>query len=151
MKALQCNCSTLRSAARVLSAAYDEALRPTGLKMTQFSILARLAAVGPITQNQFANVLAMDRSTLGRNLRPLQRDKFVRLDIGEDRRERVVDLTAAGRRMLAKAMPLWEEIHQRFEDSFGAAEAVRLRHALNVVIKVGRELSSQNEDGVDQA
>ena len=71
MTLLQCNCSTLRSATRVLTQAYDEVLRPSGLRTTQFSILARLAGVGPVPLSELAELLAMDRTTLARNLRPL--------------------------------------------------------------------------------
>src|SRR5438876_11565211 len=105
MTLLQCNCSTLRSATRVLTQAYDEVLRPSGLRTTQFSILARLAGVGPVPLSELAELLAMDRTTLARNLRPLEREDFLRLEVGSDRRERLIHLTPAGRRALARAMP----------------------------------------------
>jgi len=143
MELLQCNCSSLRSATRALSLAYDEVLRPSGLRLTQFSILARIAAVGPHPLNDLAEMLAMDRTTLGRNLKPLERDDLVCLEVGMDRRQRVINLTAAGRRALMRAMPLWETVNQRFEVKFGAGKAKSLRDTMKQIVKTGRELSAE--------
>ena len=143
MELLQCNCSSLRSATRALSLAYDEVLRPSGLRLTQFSILARIAAVGPHPLNDLAEMLAMDRTTLGRNLKPLERDDLVCLEVGMDRRQRVINLTAAGRRALMRAMPLWETVNQRFEVKFGAGKAKALRDTMKQIVKAGRELSAE--------
>jgi DNA-binding MarR family transcriptional regulator len=143
MELLQCNCSSLRSATRALSLAYDEVLRPSGLRLTQFSILARIAAVGPHPLNDLAEMLAMDRTTLGRNLKPLERDDLVCLEVGMDRRQRVINLTAAGRRALMRAMPLWETVNQRFEVKFGVGKAKTLRDTMKQLVKTGRELSAE--------
>ena len=143
MELLQCNCSSLRSATRALSLAYDEVLRPSGLRLTQFSILARIAAVGPHPLNDVAEMLAMDRTTLGRNLKPLERDDLVCLEVGMDRRQRVINLTAAGRRALVRAKPLWETVNQRFEGKFGAGKAKTLRDTMKQIVKTGRELSAE--------
>lgn len=143
MELLQCNCSSLRSATRTLSLAYDEVLRPSGLRLTQFSILARIAAVGPHPLNDLAEMLAMDRTTLGRNLKPLERDDLVCLEVGMDRRQRVINLTAAGRRALMRAMPLWETVNQRFEVKFGVGKAKTLRDTMKQLVKTGRELSAE--------
>lgn len=144
MELLQCNCSSLRGATRALTLAYDEALRPSGLRMTQFSILARVAAVGPMRVNELAELLVMDRTTLGRNIQPLEREGFVALEVGSDRRERLINLTPAGRRVLSRAMVLWKEVHQRFESKFDVLEAKALRETMKLIIKIGRELSSEN-------
>ncbi|WP_295994157.1 MarR family winged helix-turn-helix transcriptional regulator [Rugamonas sp.] len=144
MDLLPCNCSSLRSATRVLTALYDDALRPSGLRTTQYSILSRLSKVGPITLNELADMLAMDRTTLGRNLRPLEREGLVQLAVGEvDKRERVVSLTRAGKAALKRALPLWQEVHARFEEHFGAAESGRLRALMQQVVSTGRELSER--------
>ncbi|WP_158906317.1 MarR family winged helix-turn-helix transcriptional regulator [Burkholderia sp. L27(2015)] len=143
MELLQCNCSSLRSATRTLSLAYDEVLRPSGLRLTQFSILARIAAVGPHPLNDLAEMLAMDRTTLGRNLKPLERDDLVCLEVGMDRRQRVINLTAAGRRALMRAKPLWETVNQRFEVKFGVGKAKTLRDTMKQIVKTGRELSAE--------
>jgi DNA-binding MarR family transcriptional regulator len=112
--------------------------------MTQFSILARVAAVGPMRVNELAELLVMDRTTLGRNIQPLERDGFVALEVGSDRRERLINLTPAGRRILTRAMVLWKGVHQRFESKFDTLEASALRETMTSIIKIGRELSSEN-------
>lgn len=143
MELLQCNCSFLRSATRALSQAYDEVLRPSGLRMTQFSMLSRAAAVGEMPVGELADLMAMDRTTLGRNLQPLEREGLVEVNVGVDRRERLVVVTPAGRKLLAEAMPLWESVHRRFEQKFGKREAKALRESLKRIVGVGRELSAE--------
>jgi DNA-binding MarR family transcriptional regulator len=69
-----CNCSAVRSAARHVTRLYDQLLAPTGLRVTQFSILAKLTRRGPLTINALAEDMVMDRTTLGRNIRPLERE-----------------------------------------------------------------------------
>ena len=92
-----CVCATLRRAARAVTAAYDAALAPSGLRITQFSILCKLARLGPLPVTRLAAEAALDRSTMGRNLNPLERRGLVRIEVGNvDQRERVAYLTAAG-------------------------------------------------------
>ena len=92
-----CACSTLRRAARAVTAAYDAALAPSGLRITQFGILRKLAHFGPLPVTRLAAEAALDRSTMGRNLNPLERRGLVRIKVGNaDQRERVAYLTAAG-------------------------------------------------------
>ncbi|MBW0450941.1 MarR family winged helix-turn-helix transcriptional regulator [Paraburkholderia phenoliruptrix] len=145
MELLQCNCSFLRSATRALSLAYDEVLRPSGLRITQFSMLARASAVGEMSLSELADLMAMDRTTLGRNLQPLEREGLVQINVGQDRRERLVSVTPAGRKVLARAMPLWESVHLRFEQKLGKHESKELRQTLKRIVNVGRELSAENE------
>lgn len=144
MELLQCNCSALRSATRALTQAYDEVLRPSGLRMTQFSILARIGAVGPMPVSNLAGLLAMDRTTLGRNLKPLERDDLVVIEVGADRRERLISLSTAGWRALKGAMPLWKSVHTRFEEKFGARESAALRATMREIVAAGQELSEEN-------
>ncbi|WP_175779783.1 MarR family winged helix-turn-helix transcriptional regulator [Burkholderia anthina] len=144
MELLQCNCSFLRSATRALTQAYDEVLRPSGLRMTQFSMLARASAVGEMSLSDLAELMAMDRTTLGRNLQPLEREGLVKINVGEDRRERLVSVTPAGQKVLSRALPLWEAVHQRFEQKVGKREAKDLRDTLKRIVNVGRELSAEN-------
>jgi DNA-binding MarR family transcriptional regulator len=144
MALLQCNCSFLRSATRALTQAYDEVLRPSGLRMTQFSMLSRASAVGEVSLSELADLMAMDRTTLGRNLQPLEREGLVQFVVGEDRRERLVSVTPAGAKVLARALPLWESVHERFEKKFGKREAKDLRDSLREIVSVGRELSAEN-------
>jgi DNA-binding MarR family transcriptional regulator len=79
-KAEDCNCFAVRSAARHVSQFYDRFLAPTGLRTTQFSILAKLNRKGPLTINELAKDMIMDRTTLGRNVRPLERDGLIAIE-----------------------------------------------------------------------
>ncbi|WP_232629705.1 MarR family winged helix-turn-helix transcriptional regulator [Methylobacterium sp. Leaf118] len=111
-----CLCSTLRRATRALTATYDAALRPAGLRVTQFSILRMLERLGPMPVTRLATEAVLDRSTMGRNLDPLERRGFVRLTVNAaDQRERVASLTEAGRDALVAAVPLWREAQARIE------------------------------------
>lgn len=111
-----CLCSTLRRATRALTATYDAALRPAGLRVTQFSILRMLERLGPMPVTRLAAEAVLDRSTMGRNLDPLERRGFVRLTVNAaDQRERVASLTEAGRDALVAAVPLWREAQGRIE------------------------------------
>jgi DNA-binding MarR family transcriptional regulator len=102
-----CACTTLRRAARAVTAAYDAALAPSGLRITQFSILRRLARLGPLPVTRLAAEAALDRSTMGRNLNPLERRGLVRIEVGNvDQREHVAHLTAAGEAAIEAARRL---------------------------------------------
>lgn len=108
-----CACTTLRRATRAVTAAYDKALEPSGLRITQFSVLRTLERHGPLPVSQLAARVALDRSTMGRNLDPLERRGLVRLEIGEnDQRERVADLTSAGQAAIQVALPRWREAQE---------------------------------------
>ena len=130
-----CNCGTLRKASRRISQLYDAALAPSGLKSTQFAILyevQRAAAVGSLTLCELAGAMVMDRSTLGHNLRPLQRDRLVvvRRAAG-DRRKRHVELTPQGKLALRHARTLWRKAESRFEKALGKRPAAQLRAVLH--------------------
>lgn len=142
----RCNCAALRKASRRLSQAYDSALAPSCLKSTQFAILAELEFRNgePPTMRDLAEVLVMDQSTIGQNLRPLERDGLISLQQdAADRRRRCVKLTKKGRHRLATARPLWAEVQERFENFFGTREAAELRATL---LNIAHE-SSLNSDG----
>jgi DNA-binding MarR family transcriptional regulator len=109
-----CACMTLRRAARAVTAAYDAALAPSGLRITQFSILRKLARFGPLPVTRLAAEAALDRSTMGRNLNPLERRGLVRIEVGNvDQREHVAHLTAAGASAIETALPYWRKAQQR--------------------------------------
>ncbi|HEY2676621.1 MAG TPA: MarR family winged helix-turn-helix transcriptional regulator [Steroidobacteraceae bacterium] len=129
-----CTCGSLRKASRRISQFYDSALAPVGIKSTQFSILAevdRSSLEGPVTMCELATAMVMDRSTLGHNLRPLQRDDLLSLQLAaDDRRKRYVVLTEKGRSTLRRARRLWRSAEERFEIVFGRRDAARLRAVL---------------------
>jgi len=131
-----CNCAAIRQAARRVTRLYDQALAPTGLRITQLPILAGLAANGPTTMGALAERMVMDRATLGHNLRPLEADGLVTMSVGEDRRSRVVSLTPAGRQKLAEARPLWRAAQKAFETKFGTDESAALRATMTRVARL---------------
>lgn len=113
-----CTCLNLRQAARTVTQHFEALLEPAGIKITQLPILAALARA-PLTMNQLADRLVMDRTTLTRNLRPLERDGLVRIIRGHDRRERHVQVTDAGIAALRRALPIWKKAQAEMVDALG--------------------------------
>jgi DNA-binding MarR family transcriptional regulator len=107
--ATQCTCSNLRMASRAITQLYDEILQPSGLLATQFRLVGAIAANGSIALTPLAEQLGMDPTTLARNLKPLERDGMIDISTGDDRRTRMLKITAKGQDALTKALPLWEE------------------------------------------
>ena len=103
-----CPLRHLREATRVMEHVFDETLRPSGLRGSQLPVLAVTALMGPANISSLAEQLVMDRTTLTRNLKPLERRGLIKISTGEDRRTREVSLTAEGERVMAQVMPLWE-------------------------------------------
>ena len=130
-----CNCFAVRSAARHVSQFYDQFLAPIGLRTTQFSILAKLKRRGPLTINALANDMVMDRTTLGRNMLPLERDGLIRIgQIASDRRAKELRLTNAGEKRLQAALKAWSQAQVQFETTFGTKRATELRALLRSVV-----------------
>jgi len=128
-----CNATALRKASRRLTQLYDVALEPTGLRSTQFAILVELAngSTDRPTLAELADALATDRSSLGHNLRPLEREGFIVLREGAvDRRRRHIALTAKGKGKWREGLRLWQVAQERFEHVFGRSEAAVLRATL---------------------
>jgi DNA-binding MarR family transcriptional regulator len=129
-----CNCFAVRSAARHVSQFYDQFLAPIGLRTTQFSILAKLKERGPLTINTLAKVMVMDRTTLGRNILPLERDGLMQIGpSASDRRAKQLHLTNAGEKRLQAARKAWSQAQAQFETSFGTKRAAELRAMLRSV------------------
>lgn len=130
-----CNCLAVRQAARHVTQFYDQHLAPVGLRTTQFSILAKLRRVGPMTINALAADLVMDRTTLGRNILPLERDGLLVIKPGAtDRRLKEIHVTPAGAECVRQGVKLWAEAQTKFEASFGAARTVNLRQLLRNLV-----------------
>src|SRR6478672_4439054 len=122
-----CNCFAVRSAARHVTRLYDQLLAPVGLRVTQYSILARLKRKGPLTINALAEDMVMDRTTLGRNVLPLQRDGLITIkSASSDRRAKELRLTKAGGNRLQQALERWSQAQARFEAAFGEKRAADL-------------------------
>jgi DNA-binding MarR family transcriptional regulator len=125
-----CVCATARMAARALTRLYDRALDPAGIRTSQFSILARLLEEGPLSVTHLAGRLAMDRTTLARDLRPLERRGLVSVTVGSDRRVRMAALTAAGHRLVDEVRPLWKEVQRDVRGELGDDRVARLMDEL---------------------
>jgi DNA-binding MarR family transcriptional regulator len=120
-----CACANLRRASRAATAAYDSALAPVGLRITQFAVLRTLARLGP---------LPVDRSTMGRNLDPLERRGLVRIGIGDrDLRERIAELTPQGEAAIAAALPYWRDAQARIAAVVDNEAIIRLADSLSAL------------------
>jgi DNA-binding MarR family transcriptional regulator len=129
----RCSAMVLRKATRRVTQLYDDMLKPAGLTITQFGLIAELLRRGedPPTVTDLANAMVMDRSGLGHTLRPLERDGYIVLvQNKEDGRQRSVVLTEAGRRLHQKAKGLWEKAQRRFVDVVGHDERASLHAKL---------------------
>src|SRR5215471_9726227 len=134
-KSEECDCFALRSAARHVSQYYDRYLGATGLRTTQFSILAKLKRLGPLTINELARQMVMDRTTLGRNIKPLERDGLIRIEPAQsDRRAKELRLTKSGEKHLVVAFEAWSRAQADFETTFGPRHAAELRRVLRDVV-----------------
>jgi DNA-binding MarR family transcriptional regulator len=111
--ATPCLCNALRQASRAVSRLYDDELRAVGLRTTQYSLLRLLQHAGEIRQRDLGERIHLDDTTLTRNLRPLVSHGWVSLRPGEDRREKLVAITGAGRAKLEEARPAWERAQER--------------------------------------
>jgi DNA-binding MarR family transcriptional regulator len=135
-KSEDCNCFVVRSAARHVTQLYDQFLAPVGLHVTQFSILAKLnKRLGPMTINALAKEMAMDRTTLGRNVQPLERDGLIKIEASAtDGRAKELHLTKAGEKRLEAGHEAWVQAQARFEDRFGVKRASDFRAILRAVV-----------------
>jgi DNA-binding MarR family transcriptional regulator len=127
-----CNATALRKASRRLTQLYDSALEHSGLRSTQLAILVELNnwSEHPPTLAELAEALVIERSALGHTLRPLEREGWVVLQPGEDRRQRHVVITPKGKAKCKEGVRLWATAQHRFEDVYGRSEAATLRQML---------------------
>jgi DNA-binding MarR family transcriptional regulator len=130
---LFCMCGNFRRASRALTQLYDDALRPTGLRATQFTILQVLSRAGELSQSEIAQILAMDSTTLTRTLRIMSREGWIAERRGEDRRERWLRLAKAGRDQFNRAFPRWEKVQAQLERQLGAKRWHELHQLANEV------------------
>jgi DNA-binding MarR family transcriptional regulator len=112
-------CASLRRASRALSQLYEEALRPVGLRATQFTILQLLSVAGEVTQGVLGQMLAMDSTTLTRTLGIMARQGWIEKRRGEDRREWRIRLSKTGRDQLKRALPEWHKVQARLRTALG--------------------------------
>ena len=114
-----CMCASVRRAARMITQMYDSALAPSKISTPQFGLLAAIQASDGLSQTELAASMAMDRTTLVRNLKLMERDGLVQVVPGRDRRIRGVTLTDQGREALRRALPFWREVQARVMAALG--------------------------------
>jgi len=131
-----CACFNIRKASRVVTQVYEEVLSETGLRGTQFTVLVMVAVFESITITHLAENLVMDRTTLTRNLKPLEKQKLLEIIPGSDRRTRVVQLTDAGHEMLRTALPLWKKAQKKISDFMGSDRLDNLINELRAIEKI---------------
>ena len=129
-----CNCLAARQAARHITQFYDQYLASSGMRTTQFSILAKLRRLGPMTINRLAAEMVMDRTTLGRNILPLERDGLIAVEqLSSDRRSKELRVTEAGEARFRAGVKGWIKAQQQFEAAFGAKRTADMRALLHAV------------------
>jgi DNA-binding MarR family transcriptional regulator len=138
-----CACLKVRMAARAVTRAYDTALRPVGLRATQLSILVAIAIDGAISIAALASFLGTDRTTLTRNLRPLENEGLVSVGPEGWRRSRTLEITKKGQWRLREALPLWERAQDALRQKLGDQAWVDVRHSLDRLIRAARNTSPE--------
>jgi DNA-binding MarR family transcriptional regulator len=130
-----CACHKVRMAARAVTRAYDDALRPVGLRATQLAVLVAIAVEGAMSITALAKFMIMDRSTLTRNLRPLEEEGLVAVGLEGWRRSRTLEVTEKGRLRLAEALPLWKQAQQTLRRKLGDQNWVKIHSDLDQLIQ----------------
>lgn len=133
---LPCMCASLRRASRAVTQSYEDALRPLGLRATQFTVLQALSRAGEVSQGALGRMLVMDSTTLTRTLDIMHRNGWTAKQEGPDRRERRIRLTNAGEVKLQRATPVWEDTQARFRRRLGKERWSDLLAITNEVTKL---------------
>ena len=136
LEAKNCACFNVRKTARVLTQEYDQSITPSGLKTTQFSALAVIRRLGPIMITDLAKAMEIERTSLTRNLKLIERDGLIKSRSGEDARSRIVEITGAGQEKLDEAQVLWQIVQSRIVEKFGEKRFEFLRDELEALRSV---------------
>ncbi len=135
---LPCLSASFRRASRVLTQHYETAIRPLGLRGTQFTLLQALSLTGEVSQGKLGEILGIDSTTLTRTLAIMERRGWVASRSGEDRRERLLSLSKAGKAEYKRALPYWEKVQQELRARFGYK---RWNELLNLTNQVTAEVT----------
>lgn len=138
-EAATCTCFNLRKATRAITQLYDDILRPSGLRATQFSLLTVIRIMGKASITRVAEEAVMDRTTLARNLDLLEKQGLIRIQAGEDARVREVLLTSIGRDSLAAAFPYWKKAQALVAENLGTGRLNRLLADLSAAVAAAQE------------
>jgi DNA-binding MarR family transcriptional regulator len=133
-----CTGRSLRKATRAVSSLFDAAMRPTGLRHSQFGLLVALALAEEATVSKLARLMDLDRTTMTRNLAPLERRGLVASAASDDARNRVIRLTESGRDTLAATLPIWARVQARIVDGLGDARWKGLLGDLHAATSLAR-------------
>jgi DNA-binding MarR family transcriptional regulator len=133
LPSLPCLCANFRRAARALTQRYDEALRPLGITITQFTILQALSLTGKVSQGRLGEILVMDSTTLTRTLAIMSKHGWIASQAGADRRERRLGMSAAGKLIFNRALPHWQRAQSDLRARFGLERWNNLMNATNDV------------------
>jgi DNA-binding MarR family transcriptional regulator len=125
----------VRTVARLITNAYDDALRPSGLRVTQFALLVAIGAEQSVSITALARLIDMDRTTLSRNLKPLEKDGLIAYGTGGWGRSRALELTAYGKERFQAATPLWERAQEAFRSKLGDPTWTSVSQDLDTLIK----------------
>ena len=128
-----CYCAALRAAARKTTAVYDAALAPTGVNLAQFSLLRKIQRAGSVSLSELGRLAELDRSTVGRNVKVLQRMGLARVTAGVDQREATVTLDERGLAVLREGGPPWDDAQRKIEAALGRDDAKHLRRLLDAL------------------
>ena len=134
-----CAHANLRKTMRVVSQVYNAALKPSGLRATQFTLLAVLSRRGELPLTQLAEILVMDRTTLTRNLKPLLAKGWIEVGREKDERVRLISITQAGRELVAEATPLWRDAQARIVNGVGSEKLSSMIGMLSLVVEKVRD------------
>lgn len=130
---LPCLCASLRRASRAMTQLYEEALRPLGLRASQFTILQALSMAGELTQGRLGQILALDSTTLTRTLAIMTRHRWITRRRGDDRREWRLQMSATGKTQFEHALPRWEQAQARLVELLGQSQSDQLKKLTNTV------------------
>ena len=129
-----CACFHFRKISRVATQIFEEKMKPTGLRITQVTLLAAVSSLGPIAMNALADPLDIDRTTLTRNLRLLEKQGAIAITAGRDRRERIVSVTPEGEKALKEAFPLWQAAQSQIVEALGRERWSELMQSLSAAL-----------------
>lgn len=128
-----CICIAVRKASRRLTSRYDEALQPLGINLAQYSLLKNINRHGPLSLTALSDITELDRSTLGRNVRVLDRMGLTATALSADKREAAIALTAEGKRVFAAATPVWQATQDDIHSRIGVPGAAQLEALLGAL------------------
>jgi DNA-binding MarR family transcriptional regulator len=125
-----CGSLNFRRTARAVTRMYDAAMQESGVRSTQFALLVAIAKIQPVAMGALADVLSIDRTTLSRSLRLLQKERMITISKRSRMRQRLLELTPAGEKALQHSLPLWREAHAKFVAALGKDYWLSMRSEL---------------------